>query len=150
MNINKIVRIATGLLGVAGIIALVMIVSKGDDVIKSAAANGDTSAVNPMALIAYITLFIILFFVIIFVLKALFTNKKTLKKTLTNVGAFLLIFLIAYFLFANGVETPMRDGKVLSAGGSKLVGAGLYLFYFLIVIAALLMVLSGARKMIKK
>ena len=36
---------------------------------------------------------------------------------------FLGVFIIA-FLLSKGVETPMRDGKVLSALGSKLVGVG--------------------------
>lgn len=150
MNFHKIIRIVAGLLGLAGIIFLVMLISKGDDAIKSAAAAGDTSTVDPMAFVAYITLAVILFFVLFYVLKNLFTHTATLKKTLVNVGAFLLLFLIAYFVFAQGVETPMRDGEVLSEGGSKLVGAGLYLFYFLIVIAALLMVFSGAGKYIKR
>ncbi|MBT8268219.1 MAG: hypothetical protein KJN59_03265 [Bacteroidia bacterium] len=150
MNFHKIIRIVAGLLGLAGIIFLVMLISKGDDAIKSAAAAGDTSTVDPMAFVAYITLALILFFVLFFVLKALFTNTATLKKTLVNVGAFLLLFLIAYFVFAQGVETPMRDGELLSASGSKMVGAGLYLFYFLIVIAAVLMVFSGAGKFLKK
>ncbi|MBT8258736.1 MAG: hypothetical protein KJO49_09720 [Bacteroidia bacterium] len=150
MNFHKIIRIVAGLLGLAGIIFLVLLISKGDDAIKSAAAAGDTSTVDPMAFVAYITLALILFFVLFFVLKALFTNTATLKKTLVNVGAFLLLFLIAYFVFAQGVETPMRDGELLSASGSKMVGAGLYLFYFLIVIAAVLMVFSGAGKFLKK
>ncbi len=150
MNFHKIIRIVAGLLGLAGIAFLVMLISKGDEAIKSAAAAGDTSTVDPMAFVAYITLALILFFVLFFVLKALFTNTATLKKTLVNVGAFIALFLVAYFVFASGVETPMRDGEVLSAGGSKMVGAGLYLFYFLIVIAAVLMVLSGAGKYLKR
>ena len=150
MNFHKIIRIVAGLLGLAGIIFLVMLISKGDDAIKAAAAAGDTSTVDPMAFVAYITLAVILFFVLFYVLKNLFTNTRTLKKTLVNVGAFLLLFLIAYFVFAQGVETPMRDGEVLSEGGSKMVGAGLYLFYFLIVIAAILMVFSGAGKYLKR
>ena len=150
MGLHKILKIVAGVLGIAGIIFLVMIITKGDEAIKAAAASGDTSSVDPMAYIAYITLFIVLFFVIVFVLKNLFSNTATLKNTLINVGAFLLLFLIAYFVFADGVETPMRDGKMLSEGGSKMVGAGLYLFYILIILAAGLMLLSGVKKMVKK
>ncbi|MBT8252444.1 MAG: hypothetical protein HKN00_00945 [Flavobacteriaceae bacterium] len=150
MDLHKIIRTVAGLLGLAGIIFLVMIISKGDEAIKAAAAGGDTSSVDPMAMTAYVTLGIILFVVLFFVLQNLVTHTATLKKTLVNIGAFLVLFLIAYFVFANGVETPMRDGEMLSEGGSKLVGAGLYLFYFLIVIAAVLMVFSGAGKIIKR
>jgi len=150
MGLHKILKIVAGLLGIAGIIFLVMIITKGDDAIKAAAAAGDTSAVDPIAYIAYITLGVILLFVLFFVVVNLFSNPATLKSALINIGAFLLLFLIAYFVFANGVETPLRDGKMLSEGGSKLVGAGLYLFYILILIAGGLMLLSGVTKMIKR
>ena len=150
MGLHKILKIVAGVLGLAGIIFLVTIISKGDDAIKAAAAGGDTSAVDPMAYVAYITLFIILIVVLFFVLTGLFSNTATLKKTLVNVGSFLLLFAIAYFVFANGVETPMRDGKVLSEGGSKMVGAGLYLFYILIFTAAASMLFFGLKKMLKR
>jgi hypothetical protein len=60
-----------------------------------------------------------------------------------------LLAAIAHFGFANGVETPLRDGEVLSASGSKWVGTGLYLFYFLVLIAAGIMLFTGVKKMIK-
>ena len=51
---------------------------------------------------------------------------------------------------AEGVETPMKDGEVLSASGSKLVGTGIYAFYFLAAIAVGMMALSGVKKLIGK
>ena len=92
---------------------------------------------------------IILVFVLLFVFKNLFSDGATLKKTLMNVGAFLLLFVIAYVL-AKGVEAKLADGKMLSEGGSRLIGAGLYLFYFLVVIASVLMLYSGVSKMLKR
>ena len=99
--------------------------------------------------IAYIVLGVIAVLVLLFSLKNMFTNAATLKKTLINVGAFVLLAAIAHFGFANGVETPLRDGEVLSANGSKWVGTGLYLFYFLVIIAAGIMLFTGVKKMIK-
>ena len=61
-----------------------------------------------------------------------------------------MIGAIAYFGFANGVETPMKDGEILSASGSKWVGTGLYLFYFLLVIALGLMLYTGIKKTISR
>ncbi len=54
------------------------------------------------------------------------------------------------FLLSKGVETPMRDGKVLSALGSKLVGTGIRVFYILSIVAVGLMVLSGRIRSLKK
>jgi hypothetical protein len=44
----------------------------------------------------------------------------------------------------------MRDGKVLSAIGSRLVGTGIRVFYILSIIAVGLMIFSGGKRFIKK
>jgi len=149
MSLHKIFKIIAYLLGVVGIITLVTLLSKGDDAIKEAAMQGDTSAVDPIAYIAYIILFLVLFFVVVFVLKNTFTSGKSLKGTLIGIGSFALLALISYFGFAEGVETPLRDGGLLSESGSKLVGAGLYMVYFLLLIAGGTMLFFGLKKMIK-
>ena len=148
MNLQKIVKIVAGIVGVIAIIFLVRIIGAGDDAIKTSTEVQD-SIVSPFMYIAYIILGAIAVLVLLFSLANMFTNAATLKKTLTNVGAFVLLALIAHFGFANGVETPLRDGEVLSASGSKWVGTGLYLFYFLVLIAAGIMLFSGVKKMIK-
>ena len=53
-------------------------------------------------------------------------------------------------MLSTGVETPMKDGKVLSENGSRWVGTGILVFYILFIIAIGLMFLSGLRKMLKK
>ena len=95
MNLHKILKIVAGLLGVAGIIFLARIISKGDDEIKAAALNGDTAIVDPMAFVAYIILGLVLAFVIIFVIKNLFTNTSGLKNTLISFGAFAAVLFIS-------------------------------------------------------
>ena len=62
-----------------------------------------------------------------------------------SVGAFLLVVIIAYVM-AEGVETEMRDGEILSASGSKWVGTGLNTFYILAVVAIGSMIYSGIKK----
>ena len=150
MNLHKILKIVAAVLGLAGIVFLIRIINEGDKAIKAAAEMGDSAIIDPMAFVAYIIMGLTILFVLVFVLKNLFTNTHTLKSTLMGVGAFVLIAIICYFAFANGVETPLRDGKVLSANGSKLVGAGLYMFYFLVVIAGGAMLFSGVKKMLNK
>ncbi len=43
---------------------------------------------------------------------------------------------IVCFLISSGEATPLRDGKMLSAAGSKLISAALFMFYSLILIAS--------------
>ena len=54
------------------------------------------------------------------------------------------------FVLSTGVETPMKDGEVLSASGSRWVGAGLRMFYILAALAILSMIFSGARKFLNR
>ena len=43
----------------------------------------------------------------------------------------------------SGEETLMREGKILSANSSKLIGAALFMFYSLIIIASGTMLFFG-------
>jgi uncharacterized BrkB/YihY/UPF0761 family membrane protein len=153
MNFQKIIKILAMVVGVLSIIFLVRIIGAGDEELKAAAEAGDTGFVdgylNPISYVAYIVIGLTVVLVLLFSLINIVTHPKVLKTTITNVGAFAVVAAIAYFGFANGVETPMRDGEVLSASGSKLVGAGLYLFYFLAIIAGGAMLFTGVKKMIK-
>ncbi|NND09908.1 MAG: hypothetical protein EX254_09045 [Flavobacteriaceae bacterium] len=150
---NKIVTIIGGVIGVLAIILLGRIINTGDTTIQSAAKAGDSGLVNglldPMAYVAYLVLGIILLLVVVFTLKNMFSHPGALMSTLKGVGSFLVVFAICYFVLANGVETPLRDGEVLSEGGSKMVGAGLFMFYALILIAGGSMLFFGVKKMLK-
>ncbi|WP_299885004.1 hypothetical protein [uncultured Lacinutrix sp.] len=145
---HKILKIVLAVLGVLGIIFLARIVSTGDEEVKKLAAAGDTGLMEPMTWIAYIVLAIAIALVLVFVLRNLFSNSNNLKKTLMSIGAFVLVLLFGYIM-ANGVETPMQDGKMLSESGSKWVGTGLYMFYALAIIAVVTMLFTGIKKMIK-
>ncbi len=145
---HKIFKIVALVLSLAGIVSLIRIISAGDTVMKDAAATGDTALVEPMAWIAYIILALVLAFVVFFVIKNLFTNSAGLKNTLIGLGGFLLVAIISYVI-SSGVETPMRDGKILSASGAKLVSTGLNMFYILAVLAIIAMLGSGVKKLIK-
>ncbi|MEL6810145.1 MAG: hypothetical protein AAFP76_02295 [Bacteroidota bacterium] len=147
MGLHKIIKIVAWLLGIAGVVSLVLILSKGDDVIKSAAAGGDTGTVDPMYAIAMVILVLVVVTVLVFVLKGIFAGD--IKKTLLSVGAFLVIVAISYGL-ATGTEQQLQDGSMLSAGGSRWVGAGLYAFYILAIVAVGAMVLSGVKKLTSK
>ena len=150
---KKIITIILAVVGVISIVLLGRVISTGDTAIQSAAKAGEMGMVdslfNPLAIVAYIVLGVIVLLVIIFMLKGMLSNPANLKRTLMSVGAFALLLALCYFVFANGVETQMPDDKVLSANGSKWVGAGLWMFYALAIIAGGAMLLTGIKKMIK-
>ncbi len=146
MNTNKLTRIGCIALGVLGVISLFLVFITGDDAIKFGDGVG---AIMPIILLGQLTLLIAVVITSIYALKGLMADKAKLKSSLMFVVIFLGIFLIA-FLLSEGVETPMRDGKVLSATGSKLVGTGIRVFYILTIIAVGLMVFSGKIRSFKK
>ena len=150
MKLHKILKIVAGLLGLAGIIFLVMVIAKGDDAISAAALDGDTAIMDPMLYITYIIFAMTLAAVVIFVLLNLFTDTGSLKGTLIGVGAFVGVLIISYILSSGSdAANYMYNGAPATEGESHLVGAGLVAFYILIVGAALAMMLSGVKKLIK-
>ncbi len=149
MNFQNIIKIVSAILGVLGVIFLFRIMGSGDDQIKMDASMGDYSTVSPLITLALLVLSIAVIVTLIFSILNLASDTKKLKKALITSGLFLLVIVVAYGL-SDGVETPMKDGKVLSAGGSKLVETGILSFYMLIIIAFVSMMFSGIKKILKK
>tara|TARA_B100000131_G_scaffold293570_1_gene309003 strand:+ start:791 stop:1240 length:450 start_codon:yes stop_codon:yes gene_type:complete len=149
MKLQNIVNIVSALLGIIGVIFLLRIMGTGDEQIEIDASQGNYSLVTPIVELARIVLFLTIFVTLIFSLRGLFSNKEKLKKASISIGFFLLIVFISYMV-STGVETPMKDGKILSENGSRWVEAGILVFYILFIIAIGLMFLSGLRKMLKK
>ena len=91
---------------------------------------------------AYVVLFIIVSSVLYFGIKNMIGNKSSLMNTLKGIASFLALFIVC-FLVASGEETLMREGKILSATSSKFIGAALFMFYSLIIIASGAMLFFG-------
>ena len=91
---------------------------------------------------AYVVLFIIVSSVLYFGIKNMIGNKSSLMNTLKGIGSFLALFIVC-FLIASGEETLMREGKILSDTSSKFIGAALFMFYSLIIIASGAMLFFG-------
>ncbi len=149
MNLEKLTRIGCISLGVLGLIFLAIVFASGDDSIKMAAASGNYGVITPIIILSQITLLIAVIVTLIFSLRGIAKDKSKMKNALKSAGLFLIVVVIA-FVLSNGVETPMRDGKVLSAMGSKLVGTGIRVFFILSIIAVGLMVFPGTKKIFKK
>ena len=149
MNLEKLTRIGCIALGVLGLIFLAIVFASGDDSIKMAAASGNYGVITPIIILSQITLLIAVIVTLIFSLRGIAKDKSKMKNALKSAGLFLIVVVIA-FVLSDGVETPMRDGKVLSAIGSKLVGTGIRVFFILSIIAVGLMVFPGTKKIFKK
>ena len=113
------------------------------------AMQGSYGSVSSIILLAQVILGLTVATTLFFSLKNLASDKAKLKKSLMSIGAFLAVFLIAFFL-SSGEETPMKDGEVLSATGAKLVETGIRTFYFLTIIAIGSMLFSSVKNLIKK
>ena len=149
MNLEKLTRIGCIALGVLVLIFLAIVFASGDDSIKMAAASGNYGVITPIILLSQITLFIAVIVTLVFSLRAIAKDKSKMKNALKSAGLFLIVVVIA-FVLSSGVETPMRDGKVLSAMGSRLVGTGIRVFFILSIVAVGLMVFPGTKKIFKK
>jgi hypothetical protein len=146
MDLQKLLKIVAIVIGVISIFFLGSIISTGDEAIKAGEASG---TIDVFMNVSYIILGIAVLVVLIFSVLNLVSNTAGLKNTLMGVGAFVVLALLCYFGIADGVETTLKDGDILSESGSRLVGAGLYLFYFLAVIAGGIMLGFGIKKMAK-
>lgn len=147
MDLQKILKIVAAVVGLFSIVFLALIILPGDDAIK--AGKGALSVITYM-FIAYFVLAIAVLAVVIFTVINLVSNAAGLKNTLISIGAFILLALICYFGFASGTETILKDGSVLTVTESKLVGAGLNLFYALAFVAGGTMLFFGVKKSLNK
>ena len=146
MDLQKLLKIVAIVIGVISIFFLGSIISTGDEAIKAGEASG---TIDIFMNVSYAILGIAVLIVLVFTILNLVSNSAGLKNTLMGVGAFAVLSLLCYYGFANGVETTLKDGDILSESGSRLVGAGLYLFYFLALIAGVIMLGFGIKKMVK-
>ena len=149
MKLENIIKIVCAVLGLLGIVFLFRIIATGDDEIKMAASMGDFGLISPLISLSMFIFFITVAATIIFSLINLSSDTGKLKKAMVFIGFLIIVVGIAYAL-SSGIETPMKDGKILSASGSRWVGTGIRVFYILASVAVLSMIAFGARNIIKK
>ena len=149
MNLQKITNISVVLLAVLALIVLGVIIGQGDEYIEMSAMQGNFGAVSVMINLALFVLLVTVLMTLVFSMKNLFSEKSKLKKAGMSIGSFLFVFILA-FVLSSGVETPMQDGKMLSALQSRFVEAGIRTFYLLTLIAGGIMVYFSVTKYFKK
>ena len=149
MNLQKITNISVVLLAVLALIVLGVIIGQGDEYIEMSAMQGNFGAVSVMINLALFVLLVTVLMTLVFSMKNLFSEKSKLKKAGMSIGSFLFVFIVA-FVLSSGIDTPMQDGKMLSALQSRFVEAGIRTFYLLTLIAGGIMVYFSVSKYFKK
>ena len=138
MGLHKIIKIVGLILSVVGAAILGMIIMKGDDVIKETG-----SGVDGFLYTAYIIFVLVFISVVVFGFKGLMSGN--IKNTLITIGSFILIVALSYCL-ADSNQLTLANGELLSEANSKWIGAGLYTFYILAIVAIGSMIVSGFKK----
>ncbi len=149
MNIQTIVKIISAVFGLLGVVFLFRIIGVGDEEIKMAASMGDYGVVSPLVSVAIAILFVTVAVTVIFSLINLASSPQKLKKSLLFIVCFIVVIGLA-FAISSGVETPLKDGEILSASGSRWVEAGIRMFYILAALAIGSMMFFGCKKLINK
>ena len=142
---GKIINILKIVIGVIAAVLFLRIMIEDDDLIKEQ-VELQNSLVSPDLYLAYIILGIAVFLAVVFTLIGVF--KGNIKKTLISVGSFAVIVVISLFALAGDYGTGFKisDTETLSQSGAHWVGAGLYTFYILAIIAIGSMLVSTVKK----
>jgi len=95
--------------------------------------------------LGYVLLALVLLSLIILPIMNMIKAPKEIGKTFMSIGGILVFFLIAYML--SGSEVTVKYSSLgVTEFGSKIIGAGIIMFYLTIVSALGAIVLSEVRK----
>ncbi|WP_136467538.1 hypothetical protein [Flagellimonas onchidii] len=144
---NKLVKIALIVIGlVAAALWFAMPNQDDPDAINS-------GAMNFMFVIMYALLAIAVVATIFFGLKKLLSTPGSLKKTLFALGGLAIVVAVSYGLSSDNavvVDAMSQRGIETTESTVKNIGMGLNVFFILTVVAVVLMVFPGLKKMFVK
>lgn len=146
---NKIVKIGLLVLGAVAAILWTQLPSR-DVPVGEAVESG---AVHWMFMVMYVLLGIAVLISLVFTVKNLFSDAQSLKKTLFVIVGFLLVVAIAYVIADGGdgtVEEMASRGVATTESTVKKIGAGLNVFFILVIIAVLTMLWGAVKNMTNK
>jgi hypothetical protein len=98
--------------------------------------------------ISYVLLFLAVVAMVVLPLMNAIKAPGDMAKSGMGVGALLVLFIIAYLISGSEV-TMAQQAAGVTESGSKLIGAGLTMFYFVFVIAIVSMIYSEISKALK-
>ncbi|MEM6722250.1 MAG: hypothetical protein AAF611_23185 [Bacteroidota bacterium] len=110
----------------------------------------DKSTGNGMIIAGEVLVIVTAAIALFFGIKNLATNPQALKKSLVFIAVFAIIAILSYVSATDAIPENLGDDISVTAGESKYVGTGIYMFYFLAGIAILSMVGFGIKKTLNK
>ncbi len=164
MVIHKVFKYIVLLLCVIAAGFFLYTISVGDEAIQTEAADvaNDGSLQNgtlaPLMYLSYAIMALTVGIVLFFVLKGIASSPAVLKRSLISIGILVVICLVAYFGFAgDSVNDPesgklifLDDNEPLTASTSKLVGASIYTFYIVAILAVGSILWTGVSKLLNR
>ena len=142
---QKIIKIGLIVIGLLSAVLWYMLPSSD----MPAAEAAQSGAMNGMFIITYILLGIAVVAALLFTLKNLFSNPQGLKKTLFVVAGLAIVVGISYVL-SSGTDVAPEYMAMSSESTVKKIGMGLNVFFILTVVAVVLMVLPGVKRLFGK
>lgn len=132
-SLNTILTVLIAVIALIGAVLYIMILT-------------DKSTGNAMIIAGETLVVITAAIALFFGLKNLATNPEVLKKSLISLAVLAILGILSYVS-----ASELQVGKIeIDPSTSKLVGTGLYMFYFLAMIAVLTMVGFGIKKSLNK
>lgn len=144
---QKILKIVLIVIGVIGAVLSFFFMPSGDD--PEAINNG---AIDLMFILTWVLLIAAAALAIFYGLKKMMTTPGGFKKALFAIGALAVLFIIGYAL-SSGDEAQavvdVFDGKEIQPTVStvKTIGMLLNVFFGMVIVAVLLMVVPGVKKL---
>lgn len=143
MGLYKILKYVAYLVGALGVILFIWLLAKGDAALTESADLQD-SILNPFITLTWIVLVLTVLAVLVFVFLQLFEGN--VKALLISLGAFLVVFLIA-FIASDSSPIQYANGSGVSGAGNKWIQTGLTMFYILGILAVAALLVSSLKKL---
>lgn len=143
MGLYKILKYVAYLVGALGVILFVWLLAKGDAALTESADLQD-SILNPFLTLTWVVIGIAILSVLIFVVLKFFEGN--IKEIMISLGAFIVVFLIA-FVTSSSDPITYPNGAGISGQGAKWMETGLTMFYILGVVAVVALLVSSVKKL---
>lgn len=148
---SKILKLATGLIGLIGFYYFIRIMMIGDDVLETD-AELQNSVLSPFVSFATYLLIATAVIAVVFSMLNLFKHPKALKRSLLGVGILAVILIIAYVgasdaAVTNSMGDILKDGEAGTV--SKWVSTLINFSFYLGAIGLIFFFLDFAKSLVK-